>query len=945
MKNRCVCILLLFCFGIKTAGQNPITFIVKTEGDDNAMVQYAIVKTNALPESTLTNEDGLFYVDPNGLSRINLQISALGYVSLDTVVFAKDGIIFLRKNTIHLNEVEIVAREKYRNVSGTMLSRKAIEHIQPLDIGDVMQLQPGMATENPTLSSPKYLKIRSTINERLSGSDQIEAMGVLLMVDGQRVSNDANMQLNSFTNGKKPIYSSSALSGVDVRRVSTDNIESIEIIRGIPTSDYGEMSTGAVLVQTQSGKQPWALSLKSDITTRHISLSKGFETNHKTKYNFMAGISESVVDMREPQNAFRRYFLNQKVQTNTTLWGITMFSNNHLDTWFSIDKYNVGQNEVQIKSASSETTGFSFGTDDMVHVKKWWANNIRLTANITVANALSQSISTLSNGEVRPTSISLSPGLSEGIYAPSSFYAKNRVEGLPVDVSVKLKADAVYGFWGLNHIFTYGLEYLGEKNFGSGTHFDMKTNPNINSVASVRPRRFSDIPFLHNTGAFISNKSMVKLGAFNASLDIGMRYTQLYLDKYRRNGLSALSPRGNIALSTNNHLWPDKCLSVTLGVGRLSKMPSLIFLAPEPLWIDNVSYNFYQSNGPTLCVFDSKKIDQTWNPDLKVTMNLKREIGINFKLKNSDYNVTFFKENLSNGYGSEKVYFPVTSQKFSTPAGPNITPYLENSFVKYSMDGVIREAKQWVDTSFAYYYKPTNQMAIDKKGIEFSLRFPEIIPIGCRFYIVGGYLYTQSRNLVHDVYYPVLTYAGKAMPVFAVYPLGEMVESDQLVTNILTTIRFNNNKLLFSLTSQIVWFDRYRYKYQDATGKIQIKTESPVSGSIYDDNIQKKYLYPQYYVDFGNNKQVFDVNNQANVLPFSNLINIFMPGYFLQESYPPVVQFNARLNRQVGKNLGIAIFANNIFNYLRYDISKRSGSYYRRNTPLYFGSEIKWSFN
>ena len=68
--------------------------------------------------------------------------------------------------------------------------------------------------------------------------------------------------------------------------------------------------------------------------------------------------------------------------------------------------------------------------------------------------------------------------------------------------------------------------------------------------------------------------------------------------------------------------------------------------------------------------------------------------------------------------------------------------------------------------------------------------------------------------------------------------------------------------------------DRYRYKYQDATGKIQIKTESPVSGSIYDDNIQKKYLYPQYYVDFGNNKQVFDVNNQANVLPFSNLINI-----------------------------------------------------------------------
>jgi hypothetical protein len=260
-------------------------------------------------------------------------------------------------------------------------------------------------------------------------------------------------------------------------------------------------------------------------------------------------------------------------------------------------------------------------------------------------------------------------------------------------------------------------------------------------------------------------------------------------------------------------------------------------------------------------------------------------------------------------------------------------PVFENNMVKYSVNGVDKFAEVKTDTSFISYYRPDNQMDIRKKGFEFSLRFPEIQSLNCRFYIVGAYLYTHNRNLINELYYPVLT-----------YPAGETVESDQLVTNVLTTIRFNNDKLMFSLTSQIVWFDRYRYRHDAPDGSSNVRTSSPVSGNIYDDNIQRKLIYPEFYVDFNNMYHIFDPKIHGSALPYSNLVNVLLPGYFLQESYPPVVQFNARLNKQIGKNLSVAVFANNIFNFMRYDVSKRTGSYYRRNTPLYFGSEFKWSF-
>lgn len=43
----------------------------------------------------------------------------------------------------------------------------------------------------------------------------------------------------------------SPAGGTDVRSISTENIESIQIVRGIPSVEYGDLTSGAVIINTK----------------------------------------------------------------------------------------------------------------------------------------------------------------------------------------------------------------------------------------------------------------------------------------------------------------------------------------------------------------------------------------------------------------------------------------------------------------------------------------------------------------------------------------------------------------------------------------------------------------------------------------------------------------------------------------------------------------------
>ena len=94
-----------------------------------------------------------------------------------------------------------------------------------------MELLPGQLASNPTLNSPGKASLRQV------QTDALNSMGTSIVFNGAPVSNNANLQIgNTAKDGSlNTSFTSTAGSGTDMRQISVDNIESVDVIRGIPS--------------------------------------------------------------------------------------------------------------------------------------------------------------------------------------------------------------------------------------------------------------------------------------------------------------------------------------------------------------------------------------------------------------------------------------------------------------------------------------------------------------------------------------------------------------------------------------------------------------------------------------------------------------------------------------------------------------------------------------
>ena len=99
-----------------------------------------------------------------------------------------------------------------------------------------------------------------------SGERGNAAFGTAIEVDGMRLNNNASM---------------SETQSASTRNISTSNIESIEVIAGIPGVEYGDISNGVVKVNTRRGHTPWIMEASMNPYTRQVALSKGMALTKK----------------------------------------------------------------------------------------------------------------------------------------------------------------------------------------------------------------------------------------------------------------------------------------------------------------------------------------------------------------------------------------------------------------------------------------------------------------------------------------------------------------------------------------------------------------------------------------------------------------------------------------------------------------------------------------
>ena len=250
-----------------------------------------ILKGTHFGSSTDKNGEFTIRARPGGYTVI---VQYMGYEKVSesiTLMPSKplDRVYRLKPTFIEIGGIVVVADEEFiprEPETKTRINSGEIEHIQASSLNDVMELTPGVETSNPTLNSPEKATIR--------GGD---ALGTQIILDGVPVTNNANMQIG--------IGSSTANSGIDLRAIPAENVKEVEIVRGIPSARYGDLTDGLMIVKTKATADPLRTKIKYNPHLYEFNVSRGFLLGDWTvNGNFNVALSEH--DIRVEDDGYTR---------------------------------------------------------------------------------------------------------------------------------------------------------------------------------------------------------------------------------------------------------------------------------------------------------------------------------------------------------------------------------------------------------------------------------------------------------------------------------------------------------------------------------------------------------------------------------------------------------------------------------------------------------------
>ncbi len=92
----------------------------------------------------------------------------------------------------NIEEVIITAKESKGLTSSSVISQRAMQHLQPSSFTDLLELLPGGRSTDPVMNQVNKISLRETGNP---GSDyNTSAMGTTFLVDGAPLNSGANLQ-------------------------------------------------------------------------------------------------------------------------------------------------------------------------------------------------------------------------------------------------------------------------------------------------------------------------------------------------------------------------------------------------------------------------------------------------------------------------------------------------------------------------------------------------------------------------------------------------------------------------------------------------------------------------------------------------------------------------------------------------------------------------------
>lgn len=627
------------------------------------------------------------------------EVSFLGYQKFSKSIHVQEGNILhlnisLIPTAVQIGGIEVVGNfdilPKDVNTK-TVITSGEIEHFQASSIKDILDLVPGVQkSDNPGLSKTTQTSIRGNQNDQLSN------FGSLIIMDGVPVSNNANLQFTKATDAALGISNMSG--GVDLRTIPADNIESIEVITGLPSVRYGDFTEGIINVQTKMGRTPHRLKIKNNPQVTEGNFGGGILVG-ETGLNYNLNAARDERNIKLDGDEYYR-FTGQAVVSNN-------FFNNQLNNNIKFNFQTVLDDENpkgDMFQTRNYNHGFTLGLSTWGKYKPSESvsnldYNIYITMNRqnSMRSKLVQSPIRIVNGDTT-----------------SYYIGKVETRGLEWNLGGRLEWNRIFYTGDFIHKVLAGTEPEFNANTGEGVVID--SNYNYYSFDSKkRSYKFSSVPGQFLMSVYAEDKMTGHL-LFDFNLTFGFRYEMYRPYKFN---LSGLWGKGDLIESHQGSffnpriglmLYLSKNNQIRINFGTTSKSPSMANLFPPELvftWrnpLDSVM-NYYRYN--------------TRVPDLK-------------GYKETQYEVSF-------------------DQKISDLIGISVSGYYRRrndepeSKVIPLFFSTIYKGK-----AYTYYIDQydldINLGMTESKGLEFTLRTSKIKPLNMEFQVTGSYSRIKSYS-------------------------------------------------------------------------------------------------------------------------------------------------------------------------------------------------------
>lgn len=909
--------------------------IYESEGKRLLPLDFAAVSFPDYAIGTISKNKGQYtFVDiPTGTARMRVQF--LGKLQIDVMVDIKGDTEWnftMENEDFKIKEIVVTAQNnKAGKATSSTIARTAIDHLQATNLYNLMALLPGGLSSEANLNNARQINIRQIASASTSAED-LNALGTAIIRDGAPISNNSNLQaLNPTVSGGKGVAAmgggASPSGGLDVRSISVENIESVEVIRGIPSVEYGDLTSGAVVIKTKAGREPLRINAKANPNVYQTSLGTGFMLGQDKGTLNVSG--DYAYNVSSPTQSYLHYQrATARVLYSNTFFNDRLTSNTALNFVYGKDQRDRNPDDRRTQTASKgETAGIIFNTGGSWNIDKGWLKNIRyvLSGTYTAKNSFYETVYSSANA---PYSMTTTDGAvlsniagqhvfdakgreithfgdadrhNYAVYLPSGYKGRYDINSKEVNAYAKLAANFFKKAGQVNNRILLGVDFRSDGNIGNGKTYDPSAPPYRDlsqKNATFRPRAYRDIPFINQLGAFAEENFSWKIGAHELSLQAGLRYDYASVVK------GALSPRINASFD----IVPD-VLTLRGGYGITAKMPTLLYLYPEKAYFEYVNVNELANENITeeaRRFITTTKVYNAENKDLKITRNYKAEIGFDLYIGRVNLAVTAFAEQLKNGYSLDR--------SFDT-----FKPFIYN---EYGRDENNQLALKGSYPVLSDYYAPGNHLFVNTKGLEFDLNLGRVDAIHTSFQLNGAWMRSESYNDGYRFYDNSANGASQRKHVAIYSPKSSVSHDQQFSTTLRATHNIPGIGFVVTLTAQAVW--------QQANWSTYGNDSIPMGYISVQDASVNMFRPGQY-----------PTGKSLEEAGYEYLLQNVSHSGAIKESYSPYFCFNMNVTKEISDKLRVSFFADNLFrSYPRRESRRYPGTYVTMNNRFYFGLEL-----